>query len=69
LLSGERPFPIANTQMLRRHTLEHRYSVDGSAWENVSDSAKDLVKKLLINRDQRLTATEALAHPWFVKSR
>jgi serine/threonine protein kinase len=66
LLSAERPFPNANSQILRRHTLEYRYNVIGSAWENVSDTAKDLVRKLLINRNERLTAEEALRHPWFL---
>jgi serine/threonine protein kinase len=66
LLSGERPFPNANSQILRRMTLEYCYNVIGSAWENVSDTAKDLVRKLLINRNERLTAEEALRHPWFL---
>jgi calcium/calmodulin-dependent protein kinase I len=65
LLSGERPFPNSNSQILRRHTLEYRYTVIGNAWENVSEKAKDLVRKLLINRQERLTAEQALTHPWF----
>jgi serine/threonine protein kinase len=65
LLSGERPFPPANSQILRRHTIEYRYTVIGNAWSNVSDTAKDLVRKLLINRQERLTAEQALSHPWF----
>ena len=68
LLSAERPFPNANSQILRRHTLELRYNVIGTAWENVSDLAKDLVRKLLINKFERWTATQALAHPWFSTS-
>jgi serine/threonine protein kinase len=65
LLSAEQPFPDTNSQILRRHTLEYRYKMDSPAWEIVSGEAKDLVKKLLICRIQRLTADEALAHPWF----
>lgn len=65
LLSGERPFPTSNSQILRRHTVEYRYTVIGNAWATVSDTAKDLVRKLLINRQERLTAVQALAHPWF----
>jgi serine/threonine protein kinase len=65
LLSGKRPFPNANSQILRRHTLEYRYNITGPAWENVSDTAKDLVRKLLVNRVDRLTAKEAFEHPWF----
>jgi serine/threonine protein kinase len=65
LLSGERPFPNANSQILRRHTMEYRYTVIGNAWVNVSETAKELVRKLLINRQERLTAEQALEHPWF----
>lgn len=38
-------------------------------WENVSESAKDLVKKMLtLDPSSRITAEEALNHPW-VKER
>ena len=65
LLSGERPFPSDNSQMLKRHTEQLRYSVNGEDWVNVSENAKDLVRKLLINKEERLTAEQALTHPWF----
>jgi serine/threonine protein kinase len=65
LLSSERPFSN-DSHALRRHTLNYQYNVDGNAWKNVSNVAKDLVRKLLVNRDKRLTANEALAHPWFL---
>lgn len=65
LLSGEQPFPLSNLKILKRHTLEVRYNVQSRDWENVSAAAKSLVRKLLINRQERLTAEKALAHPWF----
>lgn len=65
LLSGERPFPSNNSQILKRHTVELRYNVQGQDWENVSAAAKDLVRKLLINREERLSAERALNHRWF----
>jgi serine/threonine protein kinase len=65
LLSGERPFPSNNSQVLKRHTIELRYNVQGSDWEGVSTAAKDMVRKLLINDQERLTAEEALQHHWF----
>ena len=68
LLSGKAPFPKANSQMLRRHTLEYRYNISGTAWDNVSYLAKDLVRRLLINSHDRLSAQDALAHPWFTAS-
>lgn len=34
-------------------------------WDNISDEAKDLVKKMLTHdQNDRLTAREALQHPW-----
>ena len=48
--------------------LSRELSFDDSAWNVVSDLAKDLVSKLL-TRDPRtrITAAEALAHPWFTE--
>lgn len=65
LLSGERPFPSNNSQILKRHTVELRYNVSSGDWENVSGAAKDMIRKLLINKQERLTASEALNHRWF----
>ena len=65
LLSGERPFPSNNSQVLKRHTIECRYNVGSGDWQNVSTAAKDLIRKLLINRQERFTAAEALGHRWF----
>jgi serine/threonine protein kinase len=44
--------------------MEYRYNVITTAWENVSDLAKDMVRKLLVNKEERWTAEQALAHPW-----
>ena len=34
-------------------------------WDHISDQAKDLVKKMLtLNQNSRITAEEALNHPW-----
>lgn len=41
------------------------YSFDTRAWKKISDYAKDLVKRLLTyDSRRRLTAREALDHPW-----
>jgi serine/threonine protein kinase len=65
LLSCERPFPSNNDRMLQRHTIALRYNMKGKDWEDVSASAKDMVRRLLINRQERLTAEQALEHQWF----
>lgn len=33
-------------------------------FEEVSESAKDLIKKMLVKPSQRLTASQVLNHPW-----
>jgi serine/threonine protein kinase len=34
-------------------------------WDHISESAKDLVKKmLLLDQNKRITVEEALNHPW-----
>jgi serine/threonine protein kinase len=67
LLSGERPFPSNNQDVLKRNTIELRYNVLGKDWQTVSNAAKDLVRKLLINRQERFTAEQALDHRWFLE--
>jgi serine/threonine protein kinase len=64
LFSDDRPFPIDNSAQLKRHTIELRYKVVGEDWDLVSQNGKDMVRKLLINSRERLTAEEALRHPW-----
>ena len=42
-----------------------RYSFNYPEWVEVSGEAKDFVSSLLVtNRHKRLTAVEALKHPW-----
>lgn len=46
---------------------EGKYSLNGPAWANVSESAKDLVKCLLhVDPSKRLSAKQILIHPWIV---
>lgn len=45
-----------------------KYSFADPSWNNVSDKAKDLISKLLTyDPDQRLSAEDALKHPWIVE--
>lgn len=67
LLSGQRPFPSTDHDILRTYTVQLRYDVDSQDWEGVSSSAKDLVRHLLINREERLTVQQALNHEWFLE--
>ena len=40
------------------------FDFDGEEWDDVSNDAKDLIHKLICKPERRLTAGEALQHPW-----
>jgi serine/threonine protein kinase len=65
LLSGTKPFQLANKEKLRMDTINLKYLVEGENWEGVSTNARQLVRNLLIGPEQRYTAEEALRHEWF----
>jgi len=45
--------------------MEGRYEFVSPEWDEISDHAKHLISHLLVtNPQRRLTATEALAHPF-----
>ena len=43
--------------------------MDAILWEHISDDAKDCVEKLLtVNTAMRMTASQALKHPWLSRA-
>uniref|UniRef100_A0A383VKX5 Protein kinase domain-containing protein n=1 Tax=Tetradesmus obliquus TaxID=3088 RepID=A0A383VKX5_TETOB len=65
LLSGYSPFDDDNDAVLFEKIKSGNYDADDPIWENISAEAKDVVAKLLtVDAEARLTADEALAHPW-----
>jgi len=66
LLCGCPPFSTERTdKSLVRQVCDGDYSFPKSKWANISDSAIDLVSKLMtVEKNIRLTAEQALAHPW-----
>ena len=65
LLSGARPFSSPNAEKMRSDTINLTYTVNGKNWEGISNKALNLVRKLLIGRQDRLSATQAADHEWF----
>nr|CAB3451978.1 unnamed protein product [Digitaria exilis] len=65
LLSGVPPFWDETEQGIFDQVLKGELDFSSDPWPSISESAKDLVRKML-NRDprNRLTAHEALCHPW-----
>lgn len=66
LLSGMPPFDGRTDMEIIENVKKGQYSVEGGVWDDVSDAAKDLVCKMLtFDPKKRLSAKQALEHPWF----
>jgi len=69
LLCGYPPFNGDNDNVIFESIKRGHFEFPNQAWSNKSDLAKDFIKCLL-RRDpnKRLTAKEALRHPWITKT-
>uniref|UniRef100_A0A8C5ASV7 Uncharacterized protein n=1 Tax=Gadus morhua TaxID=8049 RepID=A0A8C5ASV7_GADMO len=65
LLSGLNPFAAESTTQMIENISSCEYVFDSEAFKDTSLPAMDFVDRLLIkDRKLRMTATEALEHPW-----
>eukprot|EP00873_Tetraselmis_striata_P015538 jgi/Tetstr1/435802/TSEL_024691.t1 len=66
LLAGTKPFDGTTTCRLFSQICSAPVNTNTGCWETISHNAKDLAHRCL-DRDQRtrITAKQALAHPWF----
>ncbi|KAK8663979.1 hypothetical protein V6N13_083784 [Hibiscus sabdariffa] len=65
LLCGKRPFWDKTKDGIFKEVLRNKPDFRRKPWPTISDSAKDFVKKLLVKEPPaRLTAAQALSHPW-----
>ena len=66
MVSGMPPFsPDRQDKQLIRQVCDGDYSFTQSRWHSVSQEAKDLISGLMtVNKHKRLTAQQALEHPW-----
>lgn len=65
LLCGYPPFSDDDQNALFKMIRSGKYSMDPAEWGVISDSAKDLVRRILVvDPDKRLSAQEILHHPW-----
>ncbi|KAJ0231468.1 CDPK-related kinase 5 [Hirschfeldia incana] len=69
LLCGSRPFWARTESGIFRAVLKADPTFDDTPWPLLSSEARDFVKRLL-NKDprRRLTAAQALSHPWIKDS-
>lgn len=64
LLAGEPPFEGMEDDLLE-NIQRCNYSFDSSRWRKISGHAKDFIRGLLVkNTEKRMSATQALNHPW-----
>lgn len=67
MLSGRKPFEGDHTIQVLCAIRDGEYSFRDPEWSRISEEAHDFVKRLIcIDVDRRMSATEALQHPWIV---
>ncbi|KMT09610.1 hypothetical protein BVRB_6g130630 [Beta vulgaris subsp. vulgaris] len=65
LLCGRRPFWDKTEDGIFKEVLRNKPDFRRKPWPTISSGAKDFVKKLLVKDPRtRLTAAQALSHPW-----
>ncbi|CAA3013397.1 calcium-dependent kinase 18-like [Olea europaea subsp. europaea] len=65
LLCGRRPFWDKTEDGIFKEVLRNKPDFRRKPWPSTSNAAKDFVKKLLVKDPRaRLTAAQALSHPW-----
>ena len=64
LLCGYPPFVCANESKLIESIVESKLTFPSEDWKNISESAKDLIKKMLSSEKKRISAKEIMNHKW-----
>ena len=65
LLSGDPPFNGANDNEIYTKIAQMKFSFPERKWKNISNDAKDLLCHMIVPENERYTAEQVLAHPWF----
>ncbi|KAM0055057.1 putative protein kinase CAMK-CDPK family [Helianthus debilis subsp. tardiflorus] len=69
LLSGVPPFWAETQQGIFEAVLKGNLDFESDPWPLISDSAKDLIRKMICSRpSDRLTAHKVLCHPWICEN-
>ncbi|XP_037450332.1 calcium-dependent protein kinase 26-like [Triticum dicoccoides] len=69
LLSGVPPFWAETQQGIFDAVLKGAIDFDSDPWPNISDGAKDLIRKMLKSPPaERFTAHQVLCHPWIIEN-
>lgn len=66
LLVGCPPFWHRKQMIMLRNIMEGKYTFTSPEWQDISEDPKDLIRKcLVVDPEQRITAIDALQHPFF----
>ena len=65
MLCGYPPFSGENDNQLIQNILNGKLNFPKTEWKNISDSAKDLISKMLCPEKKRLSAKEIMNQKWF----
>ncbi|XP_059162347.1 phosphorylase b kinase gamma catalytic chain, skeletal muscle/heart isoform-like isoform X2 [Physella acuta] len=66
LLCGAPPFWNRRQMMMLRAIMSADYTFNSPEWDDITEPPKNLIQKLLVlNPQERLTAKQALTHPFF----
>lgn len=69
MLSGRKPFEGKDSIQVLCAIRDGIYSFRQEEWAHISPEARNFVERLIcVDVDRRMSATEALAHPWIVNS-
>lgn len=67
MLSGRKPFEGSHTKSVLYAILDGRWGFPTPEWTHISNEAKNFITMLIcIDVDKRLSAEEALNHPWIL---
>jgi len=64
MLCGKPPFYSQDEEELKKKICSMKYNFDYPEFKKVSKDAINLIKKILVGPEQRLTAAQILADPW-----
>ena len=64
MLCGKPPFYSQNEEELKKNICSMKYTFDYPEFKKVSQDAIDLIKKILVPPEKRLSAAEILQTPW-----
>ena len=65
-MSGRPPFGGEDDRDIMENVKKGKYDLESSPFNKCSKSVLDLIRKLLVmDKNKRISAQEALLHPWF----